>query len=100
MSEKDKKEKGMIVNSFVLVLQLSLSMIVPTMLCTIVCFFIAKAVDNRNITIFGIIIGIIAGINGAFRQVKKYIKEDETPGQRARRLEEEKKNDNKMDEET
>ena len=35
------------------------------------------------------IIGIVAAFNGAYRSVKGYLKNEESPGQRARRLEEE-----------
>lgn len=93
----DKKEQGVIANSLVLVLQLGLSMIVPVLLCIFVSYYISKAIDNRNVIIIGILLGIVAGINGVYRQVKRYMKDEESPGQRARRLEEESKNDNKVD---
>ena len=89
-----KKEKGVIANSFVLVLQLGLNIIIPILFCTMVAYMIGQKTENKSITIFGILLGIIAGVNGAVRQLKSYIKKDESPGQRARRLERENKNDN------
>lgn len=96
--KKSDKDRKMVRNSLILVLQLGLSMIVPTLLCVGVSYLLAERLGNRNIIIGGIIIGIIAGFNGAYRQVKVYLKDEESPGQRARRLEEETEHDNKVDE--
>ena len=43
----------------------------------------------KGFSIAGILIGILAAFNGAYRSVKGYLKNEESPGQRARRLEEE-----------
>ena len=99
MRDRDKNSKDAVVSSFVLVLQLGLYMIIPILVCTFLSYFIGQRLDNKYITIIGIIIGVIAGINGVYRQVKVYVKPNESPGQRARRLEREGLDDNKMDEE-
>lgn len=96
--QKDKeKDNRMIRNSLILILQLGLNMIVPILICTGAGILISKHAGNKNIIIICIIVGIVAGFNGVYKMVKVYLKEEESPGQRARRLEEELKNDNKMD---
>ena len=96
---RDKRGTKQVTNSLILVLQLGLNMIIPILLCTGVGYFIASKTDKSFFTIIGILIGIVAGFNGVYRQVQGYLKNPESPGQRARRLEEEAKNDNKMDKE-
>ena len=85
-----KKQKE-VMNSLVMVLQFGINAIVPIILCTIIGNALTKAFGSKAFTIGGILIGLIAAFNGAYRSVKKYLKNEESPGQRARRLEEEAK---------
>lgn len=95
---QNKKDNKMVRNSLILILQLSLYMLVPIFVCIAVTYYIGEKIGNKNVIIIGIIVGIVAGFNGVYRQVKVYLKDEESPGQKARRLENESKNDNKMDE--
>ncbi len=89
---KDKKKVNReVANSLVMVLQFGINAIVPILLCMAIGIFITKITksDSDMFAIGGILIGILAGFNGAYRSVKGYLKNEESPGQRARRLEEE-----------
>jgi F0F1-type ATP synthase assembly protein I len=86
---KKNKTNQQVANSLVMVLQFGINVIVPILLCTVVGAFIATKTGEKGFTIAGILIGIVAAFNGAYRSVKGYLKNQESPGQRARRLEEE-----------
>ncbi len=91
---KDKKKQQQeVANSLVMVLQLGINVIVPILLCMAVGILLSKVTKSHSdlFIIGGILIGIIAAFNGAYRSVKGYLKNEESPGQRARRLEEESK---------
>lgn len=86
---KDKRKQNReVANSLVLVLQFGLNVITPILLCTIVGAVLTKNFGSKGYTIAGILIGIVAAFNGAYRMVRGYLKNPESPGQRARRLEE------------
>ena len=95
----NKKDDKAVRNSLILIFQLSLQMTIPILLCTFIAIFIQRWIDNKGLIIIGILVGIVAGINGVFRMVRSYMKDEESPGQRARRLEEEAMNErsNKLD---
>ncbi|MCR4695457.1 MAG: AtpZ/AtpI family protein [Pseudobutyrivibrio sp.] len=84
-----KKDNRLIANSLVLVLQFGINVIVPIMMCTILGYFISQRLKSKAFTIIGILIGIVAAFNGAYRMVKVYLKNPESPGQIKRRQEEE-----------
>ena len=90
MKDKNKQNRE-VANSLVMVLQFGINVIVPILLCTVVGAALTKAFGSKGYTIAGILIGILAAFNGAYRSVKGYLKNEESPGQRARRLEEEAK---------
>lgn len=92
---RDKKKTNReVANSLVMVLQFGINVIVPIFLCMAVGIILAKVTKSHSdlYIIGGILIGIVAAFNGAYRSVKGYLKNEESPGQRARRLEEEAKN--------
>ena len=84
-----RKQNREVANSLVMVLQFGINVIVPILLCTVVGTFITSKTGMKGFAIAGILIGIMAAFNGAYRSVKGYLKNEESPGQRARRLEEE-----------
>jgi len=86
---KDKKTD--ITKPLIMVLQLGIYMIVPIIICTEVGTILTDVFNSKGFAIAGILIGIVAGCNGAYRFFKQYLTNPESPGQRARRLEEEAK---------
>ena len=92
---RDKKKTNQeVANSLVMVLQFGINVIVPIFLCMAIGIFLSKVLPSHSdlYIIGGILIGIVAAFNGAYRSVRRYLKNEESPGQRARRLEEEAKN--------
>ncbi len=90
MKDKNKQNRE-VANALVMVLQFGINAVVPILLCMAIGIFIDKltGIKGHCFTIGGILIGILAGFNGAYRSVKGYLKNEESPGQRARRLEKE-----------
>ncbi len=74
MKNSEKREVNKALAMF---LQVSISMIVPIIMCTLAGLFIGKATDNKLVIIGGILIGIVAGFNGVYRQLKRYIKDED-----------------------
>ncbi len=96
---KDRKSNREVANALVMVLQLGINIIVPIFLCMIAGGFLAKMLqkDSGAFITVGMLIGIVAAFNGTYRSMKKYLKNEESPGQRARRLEEEEESHNKSE---
>lgn len=89
---RDKRNTNKeVMNSLVMVIQFGLNAIVPILVCTIVGAWLGRRFNNHVVAVVFILVGILAAFNGAYRSVKRYLKNEETPGQRARRLEEEAK---------
>ena len=72
---KDKKKaRGDVANSLVMVLQLGINVMVPILLCTVVGAALANHFGSKGFTIGGILIGVVAACNGAYRYLKGYLK--------------------------
>lgn len=99
---KDKKETNKdVANALVMVLQFGINVIVPIFLCMIAGGLLARFL-HKDAGVFitvGILIGILAAFNGSYRSMKKYLKNVESPGQKARRLEEEARSKKEPEEE-
>ena len=76
---KDKtKARGDVANSLVMVLQLGINVMVPILLCTVVGAALANHFGSKGFTIGGILIGVVAACNGAYRYLKGYLKRFES----------------------
>ena len=76
---KDKKKaRGDVANSLVMVLQLGINVMVPILLCTVVGAALADHFGSKGFTIGGILIGVVAACNGAYRYLKGYLKRFES----------------------
>ena len=84
-----KKDNKQVANSLVMVLQFGINAIVPIILCTVIGTWLTKTFGSKWFAVGGILVGIVAAFNGAYRSVRGYLKNEESPGQKARRLEEE-----------
>lgn len=91
MKDNKAKEEKMVRHALVMVMQLGIIMIVPILLMTGLGYFLDQALKSSVCTIIGILVGIAAGFNAVYQQIKQYLKDEESPGQKARRLEEEAK---------
>ena len=72
---RDKKKTNReVANSLVMVLQLGINVIVPILLCTAVGLWLSKVFESKGFTIGGILIGVVAACNGAYRYLRGYLK--------------------------
>jgi len=72
-----KINKRQIVNSSSMVLQFSLNMITPIVLCVALGVWIGDKYDMDWIVIPLFFVGALAGYNSIFRMVKEYLKDTE-----------------------
>ena len=78
---RDKKKQSQeVANALVMVLQLGINLIVPILLCTLVGLGLSKVFDSKGFTIGGILIGVVAACNGAYRYLRGYLKRLESEG--------------------
>ncbi len=72
-----KKEKNQVVESLALVMQLSISMIVPIVACTLFGVWLGNKLDISWLAIIGFFVGALAGAESVYKLVKKYLKKDD-----------------------
>ena len=77
MRDRKKASKD-VAASFVMVLQLGINIIVPILLCTVIGFALTNHFGSKGFTIGGILIGVVAACNGAYRYIKGYLKRFES----------------------
>jgi F0F1-type ATP synthase assembly protein I len=73
-----KKAKGDVANSLVMVLQLGINIIVPILLCTVIGAALSNCFGTKGFAIGGILIGVVAACNGAYRYLRGYLKRFES----------------------
>ena len=61
-------------NAFILILQLGINMLVPILLCTLLGSWLSKKTGYDWIAIVLIVVGVIAGFNGCWRMVKRFVR--------------------------
>ena len=72
-----KKEKNQVMESLALVMQLSISMIVPIVACTLFGVWVGNKTDLSWLAIVGFFVGALAGVESVYKLVKKYLKKDD-----------------------
>ncbi len=72
-----KKEKNQVVESLALVMQLSISMIVPIVACTLFGVWLGNKLGISWLAIIGFFVGALAGAESVYKLVKKYLKKDD-----------------------
>ena len=73
----DKKQKNQVVETLALVMQVSISMILPIFACTLAGVWIGNKTDNDWAAVIGFIIGAAAGVESVYKIVKKYLKNND-----------------------
>ncbi len=94
MARKKIKNKGEVANAFIMVLQFGIGILTPILICTFLGYFLTKHTGSKGYAVAGIVIGLVSGINGGYRSLKKYINPKNNCENYANRLE---KNTNKDD---
>lgn len=87
MNRRDSlKDKNKIYQSFALVMQFGINMIVPIMLCTLAGVWIGNKVGKDYIVIPLFFVGVIAGFQNVYRMAKK-VYEDDKPKNKIKKSE-------------
>jgi F0F1-type ATP synthase assembly protein I len=61
-----------------MVLQLGINIIVPILLCTVIGVVLTKNFGSKGYAIGGILVGVVAACNGAYRYLRGYLKRFES----------------------
>lgn len=69
-----KKENREIANALIMILQISITMLVPILLCSLGGAWLDGKLGTKWIGVVGFILGAIAGFQNVYRLVKRYFK--------------------------
>ena len=69
-----KKENREIANALIMILQISVTMLVPILLCYLGGAWLDGKFGTKWIGVVGFILGAIAGFQNVYRLVKRYFK--------------------------
>lgn len=69
-----KKENREIANALIMILQISITMLVPILLCSLGGAWLDGKLGTKWIAIVGFVLGAIAGFQNVYRLVKRYFK--------------------------
>ena len=69
-----KKENREIANALIMILQISVTMLVPILLCSLGGAWLDGKFGTKWIGVVGFILGAIAGFQNVYRLVKRYFK--------------------------
>lgn len=69
-----KNENREVAKALILILQISLTMLVPILLCVLGGAWLDRHFGTKWIAIVGFVLGAIAGFQNVYRLVKRYIK--------------------------
>ena len=76
------KGKNKVYQSFALVMQFGINMIVPIMLCTLAGVWIGNRVGKDYIMIPLFFVGVLAGFQNIYRMAKRVYQDDKVKNQR------------------
>ena len=69
-----QKENREIANALILILQISITMLVPILLCSLGGAWLDGKLGTKWIGVVGFFLGAIAGFQNVYRLVKRYFK--------------------------
>lgn len=69
-----KKENREVAKALILILQISLTMLVPILLCVLGGAWLDGHFGTKWIAIVGFVLGVIAGFQNVYRLVKRYFR--------------------------
>lgn len=73
----DKKQRNQVMETLALVMQVSISMILPIFACTLLGAWIGNKTNTGWAAIVGFVIGAAAGVESVYKIVKKYLKNND-----------------------
>ncbi len=68
------KGRNEVSEALILILQISITMLVPILLCTLAGVWLGRQLGVNWIAIPGFVVGAIAGFQNVYRLVKKFLK--------------------------
>lgn len=71
-----KRDRQNIRTALVLLLQISISMLVPIFFCTWVGYLIGDRTGHPIISVAGFFVGAVSGFNGVYKLVQGFLKDD------------------------
>lgn len=78
------KERNEVVKTLILILQIGITMLVPIIMCTLAGAFLGSYFGMKWIAVVAFVIGSIAGFQNVYRLIKRFLRQEESPGQRKR----------------
>lgn len=90
-----KKERNEVGEMLVLILQISITMLVPICLCTILGAAAGNHFQMKWLAVAAFFMGAAAGFQNVYRLVKKYLRDEKTPGAKKREQDEERERKNR-----
>lgn len=73
----DKKQKNQVMEMLALVMQVSISMILPIVACTLFGVWLGNKFNFNWMAIVGFVVGAAAGVESVYKIVKKYLKNND-----------------------
>lgn len=77
MKKMNSKERRKVNSALVLVLQVSVSMLVPIFVCSWIGWKLSERFNATWIVIVAFILGCVSGFNGVYKLVKGFLKNDQ-----------------------
>lgn len=97
--ERDNSKKE-VTDMLVLIIQISITMLVPILMCTIGGAWLDQKFHTKYLGLIGFVLGAVAGFQNVYRLVKKYLVDQKSPGQIKRQLDEQAKREHEDIKET
>ena len=72
-----KSDPGSIVRSLAMVTQLSVTLLTPVLLCTLLGVFLDRKAGTRYLALAGLLLGILAGSRNAWQLLTRISRKDE-----------------------
>lgn len=83
-----KDENKEVMDMLVLILQIGITMLVPILLCTLGGAWLDGRLGVKYIGLLGFVLGALAGFRNVYRLVRKYLKDQKSPGEQKREMDE------------
>lgn len=90
-----KQERNEVMEMLVLIVQISITMLAPILLATLAGVYAGNYFHARWIPVAAFVMGAAAGFQNVYRLVKKYLRDDKSPGEKKREQDEERERDRK-----
>lgn len=84
-----RQERSEVMNALILIFQISITMLTPILLATLAGVYGGAYFGKKWIPVAAFALGASAGFQNVYRLVRKYLKNDKSPGEKKREQDEE-----------